>query len=64
MFFRIKKSGPRTYLQIVENRWEGGGTRQRVMATLGRLEELKVSGELDNLLRSGARFSGGCQQVR
>ena len=57
MFFRIKKSGPRTYLQIVENRWEGGGARQRVMATLGRLEELKVSGELDNLLRSGARFS-------
>lgn len=57
MFFRIKKSGPRTYLQIVENRWEGGGARQRVMATLGRLEELKASGELDNLLRSGARFS-------
>jgi coproporphyrinogen III oxidase len=44
MFFRIKKSGPRTYLQIVENRWEGGGARQRVMATLGRLEELKVWG--------------------
>lgn len=57
MFFRIKKSGPRTYLQIVENRWEGGGARQRVMATLGRLEELKASGELDSLLRSGARFS-------
>jgi len=44
MFFRIKKSGPRTYLQIVENRWEGGGARQRVMATLGRLEELKALG--------------------
>ena len=24
MFFRTKTSGPRTYLQVVENRWEGG----------------------------------------
>jgi hypothetical protein len=32
MFFRIKTSGPRSYLQIVENRWEGGRTRQRVIA--------------------------------
>ena len=23
MFFRTKASGPRTYLQVVENRWEG-----------------------------------------
>jgi hypothetical protein len=29
MFFRTKSSGPRSYLQIVENRWEGGRTRQR-----------------------------------
>ena len=26
MFFRLKTSGPRTYLQIVENRWEGGAS--------------------------------------
>src|SRR5919202_1608357 len=32
MFFRTKTSGPRTYLQIVENRWEGGRPRQRVLA--------------------------------
>jgi len=24
MFFRSKKSGNRTYLQVVENRWEAG----------------------------------------
>jgi hypothetical protein len=24
-------------LQIVENRWEGGGSKQRVICTLGRL---------------------------
>jgi len=57
MFFRSKKSGPRTYLQIVENRWEEGRARQRVIATLGRLDQLQASGELDGLLRSGARFA-------
>lgn len=57
MFFRAKKSGPRTYLQIVENRWESGRSRQRVIATLGRLDQLQGSGELEGLLRSGARFA-------
>jgi hypothetical protein len=57
MFFRTKKSGPRTYLQIVENRWEDGRTRQRVVATLGRLDELQQSGRLDALLVSGARLA-------
>jgi len=57
MFFREKKSGPRTYLQIVENRWEDGRSRQRVVATLGRVEELQASGQLDALLQSGARFA-------
>ena len=41
MFFRTKSSGTRSYLQIVENRWEGGRSRQRVVATLGRLEQLQ-----------------------
>jgi hypothetical protein len=57
MFFRIKTSGPRSYLQIVENRWEGGRTRQRVIATLGRLDQLQLSGQLDALLVSGARLA-------
>jgi len=34
MFFRLKPSGPRTYLQIVENRREDGAHRQHVIATL------------------------------
>lgn len=54
MFFRTKKSGPRTYLQIVENHRVGGQIKQRVIATLGRLEELQGSGQLESLLRSGA----------
>src|SRR6187200_1664802 len=57
MFFRTKTSGPRSYLQIVENRWEGGRTRQRVIATLGRLDQLQQDARLDALLASGARLS-------
>jgi transposase len=57
MFFRTKVSGPRTYLQIAENRREGGKVKQRVVATLGRLDQLQGSGQLDSLLRSGARFA-------
>ena len=57
MFFREKKSASRSYLQIVENRWEDGGSKQRVLMTLGRLDKLQESGHVDSLLRSGARFS-------
>ena len=57
MFFRTKTSGPRSSLQIVENRWEDGRPRQRVIATLGRLEQLQQSGQLDALLVSGARLA-------
>jgi hypothetical protein len=57
MFFGTKTSGPRTYLQIVENRWENGRPRQRVIATLGRLDQLQQTGQLDALLVSGARLA-------
>lgn len=57
MFFRTKKSGPREYLQIVKNRREGGKVRQEVLATMGRVDELKRTGALDNLLRSGIKYS-------
>jgi hypothetical protein len=57
MFFREKRSGANTYLQIVEGYREGRHVRQRVIGTLGRVEELRQSGKLDGLLASGARFS-------
>jgi hypothetical protein len=57
MFFRTKTSGTRSYLQIVENRWEDGRPRQRVIATLGRLDLLQQTGQLDALLVSGARLA-------
>ena len=57
MYFRKKTSAGRAYLQIVESRREGAAVRQRVIATLGRIDELQESGQLERLLRSGARFS-------
>jgi hypothetical protein len=53
--FRVKTSGPRPCFQVVENRRENGRSRQRVVATLGRLDQLQQSGQLDALLVSGAR---------
>jgi hypothetical protein len=57
MYFRKKQSGGRVYLQIVESRRIGDQVRQQVIATLGRLDELAASGQLERLLRSGARFA-------
>ena len=57
MFFRKKTLRRARYLQIVENRREDGAVRQQVIATLGRLEDLRQSGQLERLLRSGARFA-------
>jgi hypothetical protein len=37
----------RTYLQIVESYREGGKVRQRVIATLGRMEELQGRGQAE-----------------
>jgi transposase len=57
MFARVKTSGKYQYLQIVENRREGPKTRQRVVATIGRMDELQKKGEIENLVRSLSRFS-------
>ena len=57
MYFRKKTSGGVAYLQIVESRREGAAVRQQVIATLGRIDELQESGQLQRLLRSGARFA-------
>jgi len=57
MFIRVKPSGPRRYLQIVKSIWNKGHVRQKVIGTLGRMDKLEETGELDSLLRSGVRFS-------
>lgn len=61
MFARLKilknKDGSvRQYLQIVENRREDGKTKQKVLCTLGRLEELQDR-KLDRLIDSLAKFT-------
>ena len=57
MYFRKKTSGGRAYLQIAHSQRVGGQVRQRVIATLGRLDVLAASGQLERLMRSGARFA-------
>jgi hypothetical protein len=57
MFARVKKVGPYEYLQIVENRREDKKSRQRVIATVGRVDELRAKGQIETLTRSLSRFS-------
>ena len=57
MFARVKKSGNNQYLQIVENRREKGKVVQRVITTLGRLDQMSEKGEVESLVRSLSRFS-------
>lgn len=57
MFARVKKSGKYQYLQIVENRKEKGKVKQRVIATVGRMDQLQAKGRVETLIRSLSRFS-------
>lgn len=57
MFARIKKSGKYQYLQIVENSKEDGKVKQRVIATIGRMDELQHKGRVETLIRSLSKFS-------
>jgi transposase len=61
MWVRVKKAvyggNPREYLQIVESyRDEHGKSRQRIVGSLGRLDQLRGK-KLDNLIRKLAAFS-------
>ena len=57
MFARIKKSGKYQYLQIVKSRREGKKVVQQVIGTIGRMDQLQATGEVEKLVRSLARFS-------
>lgn len=63
MFVRIKGKEPNRYLQIVENHREGKRTVQRVLATLGRVDQLTAHGEVDILLKSLSRFATQVQVI-
>src|SRR4030042_1994909 len=57
MFARIKKSGAYQYLQIVENNKVRGKVNQRVIATVGRLDQLQAKNQVETLIRSLSRYS-------
>lgn len=57
MFTRVKKSGKYQYLQIVENVRDGKKVRQRVIGTIGRLDRLEETDEVEKLIRSLAKYS-------
>src|SRR4030065_2228667 len=63
MFFRVlsfprkKDKTFRQYLQIVETYREGGKVKQRILLSLGRVDELRASGELDRMAEALARLT-------
>ena len=57
MFFRVKPAKGYRYLQIARSVRRGKTVRQEIIATLGRLDVLRASGQLESLMRSGLRFS-------
>jgi hypothetical protein len=57
MFARVKKSGRYEYLQLVENSKIGGKVRQRVISTIGRIDQLQAKGSVETIIRSLSRFS-------
>lgn len=56
MFVRVKPAGAYRYLQIAENYREGKKVKQKVLCTLGRVDELSESGKVDALAQSLLRF--------
>ena len=57
MFLRTQRNLNRTYLLLVESYREQGRMKQRVLLRLGRLDQLRASGQLDGLLVALGRFS-------
>jgi transposase len=57
VFARVKKAGSYEYLQIVENHRKDKKSVQRVIATVGRMDQLRARGEIESLVRSLSRFS-------
>ena len=64
MFFRSKKSGGHPYLQLVENERVEGRVKQKVLASLGRVDELEASGQLTRLTEGLARLTEELEAVR
>ncbi len=63
MYTRITRSGGRSYLQIVEGFRTQAGVRQRVVANLGRLDDLNGK-KLDPLIHGLQRALAACRHRR
>jgi len=61
MFFRVKPAKGYRYLQIAHSVRRGKTVRQEIIATLGRLDVLQASGQLESLMRGGLRF---CEKIK
>lgn len=57
MFVRVKPAGRYRYLQVVESFRDDGKVKQKVICTLGRLDRLQASGNIDGLVKSLSRFA-------
>jgi len=57
MYFRVTRSGRYQYVQIARSYRDAGAVKQQTLLSLGRLDVLRASGQLDALLRSGLRLS-------
>jgi hypothetical protein len=57
MFVRLKRVRSYRYLQLVESVRAEDKPRQRVLATLGRVEQLQAEGSIDALVSSLSKFS-------
>ena len=59
MFVRVKPAGAYRYLQIAQNYREGKKVKQKVLCTLGRVDELTQSGGYFQLLWMRKSMSSG-----
>jgi len=57
MFVRIKTTGKNQYLQIVQNHREGTKVKQTILGTLGRLDEIAGTSDIDSLISKLGRYS-------
>jgi len=60
MFVRIKTTGKNQYLQIVENHSEGTKVKQHILGTLGRVDQIVGTKDIDGLIY---KLSGYTQEA-
>jgi len=63
MFVRVKTTGNNQYLQIVENYREGNKVKQRILGTLGRMDELSGTNHIDGLISKLSRYTSEALMV-